>query len=479
MQITRIAGHRRGILVAITSAAVAGSLVTAAPAAHAAAVRHARPAPVLTPAKGSPWALPTVDSDHDGDIDQKDVCAPPARVGWATCFAVKLIGMDALSPSAIDPFAPAGYGPGDLQKAYGLNATLGSGRTVAIVDAYDDPNAASDLAAYRRMYGLPVCTTANGCFRKVSQTGTTRYPQPNAGWAGEISLDLDMVSATCPRCKILLVEASNSSMTNLGTAVNEAVNLGAKYVSNSYGGSESSADTTYDTRYFNHPGVALTVSTGDGGYGTAYPSTSRYVVAVGGTSLTRASGTTRGWRETAWAGAGSGCSAYDSKPAWQKDTGCRRRSVADVSAVADPDTGVAVYNTYRSSGWQVYGGTSASAPIIASVYAMAGVPATGSYPASYIYAKPSSLYDVTSGSNGSCSSSYLCRAQAGYDGPTGLGTPKGTAAFTSTAGGVSCQCTLRALRTGARHAVRLRAHRATRTRAHGAAPMRSHRAARM
>jgi subtilase family serine protease len=331
---------------------------------------------------------------------------------------------------------PSGYGPTDLQSAYNLPSG-GSGQTVAIVDAQDDPNAEADLGTYRSQYGLPACTTANGCFKKVNQTGGTSYPSPDSGWAGEISLDLDMVSAVCPSCHILLVEATSASMTNLGTAVNTAVSLGAKYVSNSYGGSESSSDTSYDSSYFNHPGVAITVSSGDSGYGVEYPAASKYVTAVGGTSLSRASGTTRGWTESVWGsssggdGAGSGCSAYDAKQSWQTDTGCSKRTVADVSAVADPNTGLAVYDSYQASGWQVYGGTSASSPIIASVYALAGTPAAGTVPASYPYAHTGSLNDVTSGANGSCSSSYLCTAKSGYDGPTGLGTPKGTAAFTN------------------------------------------------
>lgn len=331
---------------------------------------------------------------------------------------------------------PSGYGPTDLQGAYALPASAGAGATVAIIDAYDDPNAEADLATYRSQYGLPACTTANGCFKKVDQNGGTSYPNADSGWAGEISLDVDMVSAVCPQCHILLVEANQPSMADLGAAVNRAVTMGAKYVSNSYGGGEDSTDPSSDASYFNHPGVAITVSSGDSGYGVEYPAASQYVTSVGGTSLTRAGGTTRGWSESVWGtssggnGAGSGCSAYTTKPSWQTDGGCAKRTVSDVSAVADPATGLAVYDSYQASGWNVYGGTSASAPIIASVYALAGTPAAGSYPSSYPYAHTSSLNDVTSGANGSCGSSYLCTAKSGYDGPTGLGTPNGTAAFT-------------------------------------------------
>ncbi|MFD5480716.1 S53 family peptidase [Streptomyces hawaiiensis] len=374
-------------------------------------------------------------------------CALPRHQGEMSCNALRVTGgrtafqqQHGISAQAAEATSPSGYGPSDLRSAYGLTsaaANNGSGRTIAIVDAYDDPNAESDLAAYRSHYGLPACTTANGCFKKVSQTGsTTALPTADSGWAGEISLDVDMASAICPNCHITLVEAKSASMANLGTAVNEAVALGAKYVSNSYGGGESSTDASYDSAYFNHPGVAITVSAGDAGYGAEYPAASKYVTAVGGTSLSSSS-TTRGWTESVWRtssteGTGSGCSAYDTKPAWQTDTGCAKRMIADVSAVADPATGVSVYDTYGADGqgWATYGGTSASAPIIASVYALAGTPSTGSYPAEFPYANTSALNDVTSGSNGSCTTSYFCTARTGYDGPTGLGTPEGLGAFT-------------------------------------------------
>jgi subtilase family serine protease len=212
--------------------------------------------------------------------------------------------------------------------------------------------------------------------------------------------------------------------------VNTAVSLGAKYVSNSYGGGESSADTSYDSTYFDHPGVAITASAGDAGYGVEYPAGSRYVTAVGGTSLTSDS-SARGWGESAWSGSGSGCSQVDPKPSWQQDSGCAKRSVADVSAVADPGTGVAVYDTYGGDGgWEAFGGTSVSSPIIAAVYALAGTPSAGSTPASFPYAHTSDLNDVNGGSNGSCDTAYLCHGSNGYDGPTGLGTPDGLAAFT-------------------------------------------------
>ncbi|HEY3481748.1 MAG TPA: hypothetical protein VGL02_22855, partial [Streptomyces sp.] len=287
------------------------------------------------------------------------LCAAPAKKGQMACMA--LTRTDVAHHLGITPNAtPSGYGPTDLQSAYALPSSAGAGATVAIVDAQDDPNAAADLNTYRSQYGLPACTTANGCFKKISQTGsTTSLPSPDSGWAGEISLDLDMVSAVCPQCHILLVEATSASMDDLGTAVNQAVSQGAKYVSNSYGGSEDSSDTTADTQYFNHPGVAITVSAGDSGYGAEYPAASKYVTSVGGTALTRASNA-RGWSESVWntsstEGTGSGCSAYDAKPTWQTAaTQCSRKANADVSAVADPRTGVAVNVTFGGTGFTVF-----------------------------------------------------------------------------------------------------------------------------
>ena len=329
-----------------------------------------------------------------------------------------------------------GYGPASLQSAYKLpSSTAGTGQTVAVVDAYDDPSAATDLAAYRSAWGLPACGA--GCFSKVNQNGAAS-PLPSAsgstGWATEESLDIDMVSAICPNCHIILVEANSPTTANLGTGVNSAISLGADFVSNSYGGSESAQDPTYDTDYYKHPGVAVTASAGDDGYGVSYPAASQYVTSVGGTSLSTAANS-RGWTETVWGsstsdeGTGSGCSADDAKPSWQTDTGCVRRTDNDTAADADPDTGLAIYDTYDQGGWLEVGGTSAASPIIASVFALAGTPAAGTYPSSYIYKHTGSLFDVTSGADGSCSPAYLCTGEAGYDGPTGWGTPDGVTAF--------------------------------------------------
>ncbi|MEY9967663.1 subtilase family serine protease [Streptacidiphilus sp. MAP12-16] len=409
---------KRVALTGLTSLSIAAGALLAATA----------PAGALVAQNGSSTA-----------VHVKHLCAAPKHVHAMSCLALARTDVSqphALVVNAVSPMAtPSGYGPGDLRSAYNLPANGGAGATIAIVDALDDPNAESDLAAYRSQYGLPACTTANGCFSKVDQNGGTSYPTADSGWAGEISLDLDMVSAVAPNAHILLVEATSANMSDLGTSVNTAVSLGAKYVSNSYGGAEDSTDTSSDSSYFNHPGVAITVSAGDSAYGAQYPAGSKYVTSVGGTALSKASNA-RGWSESVWStssteGTGSGCSAYDAKPSWQTDSGCSKRTISDVSAVADPATGVAVYDSYQATGWQVYGGTSASSPIIAGVYADAGTPGSGDYPAKYPYLHTSSLNDVTSGSNGSCSPAYLCTAGVGYDGPTGLGTPNGLAAFTA------------------------------------------------
>ncbi len=338
-----------------------------------------------------------------------------------------------------------GYTACDVENAYNLasySASNGAGTTVAIVDAYNDPNAFNDVNTYRAEFGIPQLT--NGAsFKQVNQTGGTKLPRNNGGWAQEISLDLDMVSAVCPNCNILLVEASSASNSNLFAAEQYAT-ANANYVSNSWGESESSGETSYD-KYFNVPGVVITVSSGDGGYGVEYPAASPYVTAVGGTSLTQCS-STRGWCESVWStssteGAGSGCSAYEPQQSWQNianitgatpDGSCSRRAVADVSATADPYHGVDVYDSYSYqgvSGWLVFGGTSVASPLVVSVYALAGNASSVSY-GSYPYSHTSGLYDVTTGQTASCGSD-LCSANynPGWDGPTGLGTPNGIGGF--------------------------------------------------
>ena len=344
--------------------------------------------------------------------EAQEVC-PIAAQGHARCLAV-----------ARKTVLPDGFARPDLVSAYKLPASGGKGKTVAIVDSFDDPTAEADLAVYRKTYGLPPCTTANGCFTKVNGHGKPApLPTPDEGWSSEISLDLDMVSAVCPDCRILLVEADDDSTAALAAAEKTATSSGAIAVSNSWGGDENSETAGY-TAAFSHPGVTVTASTGDSGFRQAsWPASLANVIAVGGTSLAKAT-TGRGWAETAWRRGGSGCSAYTAKPSWQHDTHCGMRTSADISAVADPATGVAVYD---QGGWGVFGGTSASSPIIAAMIALAG----NSPDPGYVYAHASALNDVTKGSNANwdCGGDYLCTAGKGYDAPTGLGTPNGLGAL--------------------------------------------------
>ena len=347
------------------------------------------------------------------------------------------------SPSYKGSGVGGGFAPADLRSAYGLpSESAGSGQTVAIVDAYDDPKAESDLGVYRSHYGLPACTTANGCFKKVNQKGeTTNLPEGEPHWAIEISLDLDMASAACPNCHIMLVEAENAENVNLYAAEDEAATLGATEISNSWGGEESAGETSFDT-YFNHTGVPITASAGDSGYEVEYPAASQYVIAVGGTALTQASNS-RGWSETVWNKTGGGCSAYEPKPAWQTASpDCTKRTNNDIAAVASTETPVSLADSYEvpaefkqpEPGWTLAGGTSVSSPLMAGTMALANAYTRSFAGADAYYMEAAQngtgvLDDVTSGNNvkkgaKSCGN-YLCEAGPGYDGPTGLGSPYG------------------------------------------------------
>nr|WSY53966.1 S53 family peptidase [Streptomyces sp. NBC_00886] len=378
------------------------------------------------PARPSgPTAQP---SAGPGAVTSRRVCNPSPGPGRASCLAMLRTDLPPLR--TVQPESqPSGYHPSDIQTAYSLPRG-GAGRTVAIIDPFNTRTAESDLAVYRRQFNLPPCTTANGCFRKINQYGGTTPPRgTDPGWALETSLDLDAVSAACPDCKILLVQSTDAYFSNMFAAVRQAVAQGVKYVSMSWGAPEYSGETAGDSVFT--PGVAFVAASGDAGYPhLIYPAASRYVTAAGGTTLRQVQ-TPPGFTETAWSGGGSGCSLYESKPPFQHDTGCPRRTAVDISADADPATGLAVYDTTPTdnggTGWMVVGGTSLSSPLIAAMYAVAGTPGPADRPNSYPYAHPQAFRDITRGSNGSCGGSYLCTAKTGYDGPTGIGAPLGIA----------------------------------------------------
>jgi hypothetical protein len=439
--------RHRSLAIVTPIALIAGGVLAATPAAVIAATPAA--ASVAAPAASSPAAPDWVFS-----------CGKAFIPGKKKCLVIKNAAAhptaQTVGPNAIP--SGSGYGPSQFQAAYNLaaaSAADGSGTTVAVVDAYNDPTAASDLAAYRSAAGLPTLTS--GQFTVYNQNGQTS-PLPATApasddWTLEEALDVDMVSAICPLCKIDLVEATNDTGNGLYIAEQTAATtLGAKYISNSWGGSETSADTTYDSQYFGVSGVVYTASAGDSAYsgGVIYPATSPHVVGVGGTTLNTASNS-RGWTESVWKtssteGTGSGCSAVEPRPSWQSSislitAACSHRVDNDVAADADPNTGAAVYDTTNGNGgWNEVGGTSESSPMIAAVFALAGNNGNGgNNAADSIYTRTGSLYGVTASNDGTCTppsqDSVLCTATGAantYNGPTGWGTPDGLTAFQST-----------------------------------------------
>jgi subtilase family serine protease len=388
------------------------------------------------------------------------LCDLPQK-GTAGCHA-HFTTDDAGKPLVGSAPSQGSYGPSEFHLGYNLPCTPGglpqaicsqpapqnfSNQTIAIVDAYQAPTIENDLAVYSQYYGLPSCTRSNGCLRIVNQNGATSpLPGVNSGWALEASLDVEVAHAICQTCKILLVETNSNSIVDLGIGVNKAAALGATSISNSYGASEAligSSETSFDT-YYNHPGIAVTASSGDSGYGAEFPAASPNVVAVGGTTLKLFTDDSYA-TETVWSYTGSGCSAFESANPWQTNlpTPCGiNRAITDVSADADPSTGAAVYDSTLYSGkrgWWQLGGTSLASPIIAATYALAGgVPAnTNAASLPYAYFSAANSHDITSGSNGSCSISIMCNAGVGYDGPTGLGTPYGISGFTNSTANIS------------------------------------------
>ena len=357
----------------------------------------------------------------DGSVYYKAACARPASWDMVRCEA--LIITDSQGNPIESATAPvAGLTPADLYSAYKVTPTGQASTIVAIVDAGGYPTAESDLAAYRSEFNLPACTTDNGCLKILNQKGQEgNYPPPDGNWPVEQALDLDMASAMCPNCSIYLIEGDKPSFKDLGTAENLAGDLGAHVISNSYCGTESKGDKKI-AAYYDHPGVAVTAAAGDDGYGMCSPADIPTVIAVGGTYL-RTDTNKRGWTETVWPGTGSGCSTVFTKPKWQHDSGCTMRTNNDIAAVASTASAVAIY---YDGNWGEVGGTSVATPLIGGLF---GAKDGKVNAAQSIYEHVKDLFDVTTGSNGTCSPAYLCNGEVGYDGPTGNGTPHGLKAF--------------------------------------------------
>jgi MYXO-CTERM domain-containing protein len=386
-------------------------------------------------AVGSPRARVVMDAQVPGAPATAAVCG---GVGVHRCHAhVRVTPDGEILANAGPPGTPDGLGPAEIQSAYQIDPAKAKPATVAIVDAYGYANLESDLKIYRAQYGLPPCTIANGCLKIVNQNGATTPlpddPPASDDWTVETALDVDAVSAACPSCKILVVQSTDNS-NNMYIAQNAAAAARPTVISDSWGAAtQAGDDLTQLETFFDHAGIAQFVSAGDSGYneggrGPAYPSISAHVIAVGGTRLVPSSNA-RGWSETAWTKGGSSCSFSIPKPAYQTASPCAFRAASDIAAVGDPATGIAVYNA-NNGGWLVIGGTSAAAPLVAALFAASGL---GNITAAQIAQKSSALFDVTSGSNGTCGN-LLCNAAAGWDGPTGFGTPS-AAALTGTGGG--------------------------------------------
>jgi subtilase family serine protease len=365
----------------------------------------------------------------------RPVCNRHVPVGQASCLSYILTDKS-LAPHAMGHPDVAGYGPADLQAAYNLGSVIGNpGGTVALVLWNSDPNLEADLAVYRKNFGLPPCTVKSGCLMIVNQKGgTKKLPPGNTGDGLEESLDVDMVSANCPNCKIIYVEAAQANTGDLLIAENTAAKMaGVVAMSNSWDTPGTEIPNKKFRLAFDHPGQAVVASAGDGGYSVSSPSDYDTLTSAVGTTLSKG-GSGRGWTETVWSGTGSGCSKIINPRSWQlklvikdKLTGCKKRVVGDVAYDANPGTGVAVYDSYGYGGWIVVGGTSVSAPAEAALYALSGN--TTGVPSALAYANLSSFYDITSGQNGTCTPAWLCTAEVGFDAPTGVGSPNGIGGF--------------------------------------------------
>ncbi len=396
-----------------------GSLKLAAPLVLALAVAACAGGSSSVPATGGQSAAPMQSIPNWQATHSAERACAGSRIGQMQCDA--LIERKGISPDV------AGWSPADLEAAYNLpSSSKGSGQIVAIVDAYDNPNVASDLAAYRSEFGLG---TPN--FTKYNQEGQQgNYPSGNQGWGVEIDLDVEMASASCPNCTIYLIEANNNGSSSLYAAEEEAVTLGAHIVSNSWGGGGGSASGGA----FAQSGVTYLASAGDGGYGMQDPADYKDVISVGGTLLHE---TSSNFTETVWPDSGGGC-AVTSKPSWQKDPKCSNKTGNDITAVA---WDVAEYDTYGYSGWITIGGTSVASPLMAGVFGLAGNAQSQTGGKNFWLLSKTKvkkyLHTKISGTLNHCPSqytgTYICTAETKeyktYSSPTGWGSPNGIKAF--------------------------------------------------
>lgn len=433
------------------------ALVALVGIAGAPVARADTPPGVTTPNPGATWTPPaepklvavratscpddptatmaTCLTDVDGTVPDQTAAAVGKADAVASSDTATAPAPDNAVPQALSK--SGAYSPQDLASLYQIPSSVTSKATVGIVDVGHDPNTRAQLDYYRSYFGLPACTPENGCFREVGQSGGSSLPPPNSAWVNEIALDVQAVSAICPSCHILLVDAKSASADDLGAGAATAVRLGASYLSLSYGSADSVGNAALNLSYYNSPGVTYVAATGDNGYagGTIFPSSATNVIAAGGTSARLVNGT---WRQSAWSGGGSGCSSTSvlglvggligTVLASSGSTCPGGRPVSDVSALADADTGIMFY---RGGSWLSGGGTSLAAPIVASLYALAGNHTTPRSIYDNAATKPSSFADITSGANGSCGTA-LCTAGPGWDGPTGVGTPAGLSGLVAT-----------------------------------------------
>ncbi len=378
-----------------------------------------------------------VTSGPDGPVRQPVravPCVSDPPPGVAACMSlVHLLPYGAARAASHTGTSKSGsYTPADLASLYRISPVATSRATIGIVVSGHDPSTPAQLAYYRDYFGLPACTRGNGCFREVGQDGSTRLPGTDSNWVSETALDVQAVSAICPTCRILLVDADSAHASDLGAAARTAARLGATYLSLSYGSTRSLDDNRINLADYNTPGVTYVAATGDHGYGVpTFPASASNVIAVGGTTAKLVSGT---WRQSAWPGSGSGCANSllgGVTGALQELLGGRvcanGRPVSDISALGDDQTGMMFYQGGR---WWSGAGTSLATPIIASLYALAGNHVDPQAIYDNAAADPASFVDITSGSNGSCAN-VLCDAGPGWDGPSGIGTPAGLAGLTS------------------------------------------------